>query len=92
MPQTYGSPRTIAATLSASPRMPGWAATTTATSLPGGDQAVATLVANHGPPTPDDFQLQLLRVISQLSDTVCSAIIRPLHDKLRGWNWRPGPP
>jgi len=59
--------------------------------LSGGEQAVVTLVAHHGPPTPDDFHLQLLRMISQLSDTAESAIIRPLHDELRGWNWRSGP-
>jgi hypothetical protein len=59
--------------------------------LSGGEQSVVTLVAHHGPPTPDDFHLQLLRMISQLSDTAESAIIRPLHDELRGWNWRSGP-
>ena len=59
--------------------------------LSGGEQSVVTLVAHHGPPTPDDFHLQLLRMISQLSDTAESAVIRPLHDELRGWNWRSGP-
>lgn len=59
--------------------------------LSGGEQAVVTLVANHGPPTPDDFHLQLLRMISQLADTAQSAIIRPLHDELGDWNWRSGP-
>jgi hypothetical protein len=59
--------------------------------LSGGEQAVVTLVAHHGPPTPDDFHVQLLRMISQRSDTAESAIIRPLHDELRGWSWRSGP-
>jgi hypothetical protein len=59
--------------------------------LSGGEQSVVTLVAHHGPPTPDDFHLQLLRMISQRSDTAESAIIRPLHDELSGWNWRSGP-
>jgi len=59
--------------------------------LSGGEQSVVTLVAHHGPPTPDDFHLQLLRMISQLSDTAESAVIRPLHDELRGWHWRSGP-
>lgn len=59
--------------------------------LVGGDQAVVTLVAHHGPPTPDDFHLQLLRVISQLSDTAEPAIIRPVHEESHGWNWRSEP-
>jgi hypothetical protein len=28
--------------------------------LSGGEQTVVTLVAHHGPPTPDDFHLQLV--------------------------------
>jgi hypothetical protein len=59
--------------------------------LSGGEQAIVTLVANHGPPTPDDFHLQLLRMISQLADNAQSVIIRPLHDEQGDWNWRSQP-
>ncbi len=59
--------------------------------LSGGEQTVVTLLAHHGPPTPSDFHLQLLRMIAQVSDTAQSAIIRPVHDELRGWQWESGP-
>lgn len=55
-----------------------------------GDQAVATLVLDHGHDhahTPDDFHRQLVTVISELSDTAEPAIVRPVHDAERGWRW-----
>jgi hypothetical protein len=62
--------------------------------LSGGEQPVVTLVtddAHHGPHTPDDFHLQLLRVIAQLSDTAEPAIIRPARDGPHGWLWQTAP-
>lgn len=60
--------------------------------LSGGEQPVVTLVAaRHGQPTPNDFHVRLLEVITQLADTAEAAIIRPVHDESRGWTWRPGP-
>jgi hypothetical protein len=62
--------------------------------LSGGEQAVVTLVADSahsGPRTPDDFHLQLLRVIAELSDTSEPAIVRPEHDETHGWKWQTGP-
>jgi hypothetical protein len=59
--------------------------------LSGGEQAIVTLVAQHGPQTPDDFHLQLLRLITQLSETAAPAIIRPVHDEPHGWVWRSEP-
>jgi hypothetical protein len=60
--------------------------------LAGGEQAVVTLVidsAPHGPATPEDFHLQLLRVITELSDTAEPALVRPVHAEPHGWAWRP---
>ncbi len=59
--------------------------------LAGGEQAVVTLVisAPHGPATPEDFHLQLLRVITELSDTAEPALVRPVHAETHGWTWRP---
>ena len=56
----------------------------------GGEQAVVTLVQDQGHehgPTPDDFHRQLLKVVSELSDTAEAAIIRPVHDPGQGWRW-----
>jgi hypothetical protein len=58
--------------------------------LSGGEQAVVTLVQNQGHDhnrTPDDFHHQLLKVMSELSDTAEAAIIRPVHDPGHGWRW-----
>ncbi len=57
--------------------------------LSGGDQAVVTLVLDHGHDharTPDDFHRQLIKVVSELSDTAEPAIIRPVHGE-HGWRW-----
>jgi hypothetical protein len=62
--------------------------------MTGGDQAAVTLVADNGhdgPHTPADFHLQLLRVITELSDTSEPALVRPAHDDAHGWRWRAGP-
>jgi hypothetical protein len=59
--------------------------------LAGGDQAIVTLVidgAPHGPATPEDFHLQLLRVITELSDTAEPAIVRPALVEPSTWSWR----
>jgi hypothetical protein len=59
--------------------------------LAGGEQAVVTLVidgAPHGPSTPEDFHLQLLRVITELSDTAEPAIVRAALVEAAGWTWR----
>jgi|HubBroStandDraft_6_1064221.scaffolds.fasta_scaffold2845685_1 hypothetical protein len=62
--------------------------------LSGGDQAVVMLVADSTPDreaTPPTFHLQLLRVITQLSDTAEASVVRPAHDEDRGWIWRAEP-
>ena len=62
--------------------------------LSGGDQSAVTLVADNGhdgPHTPEDFHLQLLRVITQLADTSEPAIVRPVHREPLGWTWQTGP-
>jgi hypothetical protein len=55
-------------------------------------QATVTLVS---PPddaqTPEDFHLQLLRVITELSDTAEPAVVRPANAEPHGWTWRTGP-
>jgi|SRR5882724_3328755 hypothetical protein len=61
--------------------------------MSGGEQAVVTIVDNsHGAPhTPDDFHLQLLRMITRLSDTAEAALIRPVRNEADGgWKWRTG--
>jgi hypothetical protein len=58
--------------------------------LSGGDQAVVTLVIDHGHDharTPDDFHRQLIKIVSELSDSAEPAIIRAVHHGDRGWRW-----
>jgi hypothetical protein len=58
--------------------------------LSGCDQAVVTLVLDHGHDdgrTPEDFHRQLLKIISELSDAAEGAVVRPVHDPERGWRW-----
>jgi hypothetical protein len=62
--------------------------------LSGGDQATVTLVADDaggGARTPEDFHIQLIRVITELSDTSEPSIVRPAHVEPHGWAWRTGP-
>ncbi|MDQ2875998.1 MAG: hypothetical protein M3Y33_14925 [Actinomycetota bacterium] len=62
--------------------------------LSGGEQATVTLVTEdlpHGAKTPADFHIQLIRVITELSDTSEPAIVRPAHVEPHGWAWRTGP-
>jgi hypothetical protein len=64
--------------------------------LSGGDQAVVTLVTvtdtgPDGEQTPDDFHVQLIRVITELSDTSEAALVRPSHAEPHGWTWRTTP-
>jgi hypothetical protein len=60
--------------------------------LSGGDQATVTLVnAPDHAQTPEDFHLQLLRVVTELSDTSQATIVRPVHAEPHGWAWRTGP-
>ncbi|HEY7143645.1 MAG TPA: hypothetical protein VH637_05305 [Streptosporangiaceae bacterium] len=62
--------------------------------LSGVEQAVVTLVAetaHTGPPTPEDFHLQLIRLIAELSGASEPVIVRPGHDERQGWKWRAGP-
>lgn len=57
--------------------------------LSGAEQAVVTLVHDddHDARTPDDFHRQLMRVIAGLSYTAEPAVVRPVHDPDRGWQW-----
>jgi hypothetical protein len=57
--------------------------------LCGGDQGIVTLVPSQAqhPHTPDDFHRQLLRVMTQLSDSAEPALVRPAHDAEHGWRW-----
>ena len=62
--------------------------------LSGGEQAVVTLVTTSpgdDRKTPEDFHVQLLRVITELSDTAEPALVRPAYAEPYGWTWRPGP-
>ena len=62
--------------------------------LSGGDQSTVTLVTEnvpHGGQTPADFHIQLIRVITELSDTSEPSIVRPSHVEPHGWAWRTGP-
>jgi hypothetical protein len=62
--------------------------------LSGGEQAMVTVVVDNGEDgahTPDDFHLQLLRVVTELSDTAEPAMVRPVHDGQHGWRWLSGP-
>lgn len=59
--------------------------------MAGHDQATVTLVLDHSEGqthTPADFHRQLVRVISELSDTAEPAVLRPVHDAERGWQWQ----
>jgi hypothetical protein len=58
--------------------------------LVGGDQAVVTLVLDPGHDhahTPADFHRQLLKAITELSDTAEPALIRPAWAQDHGWQW-----
>jgi hypothetical protein len=58
--------------------------------LSGCDQAVVTLVQDHGHNhgrTPEDFHQRLLKVVSELSDAAEAAVVRPVHDAENGWRW-----
>ena len=61
--------------------------------LSGGEQAVVTLVDHTfggGTHTPEDFHLQLLRVVAELADAAQPVVIRPVHDEQHGWRWATG--
>jgi hypothetical protein len=58
--------------------------------LSGGDGAAMTLVqagTHDRAHTPDNFHLQLLAVVAQLSDAAQPAVVRPVHDDAHGWRW-----
>jgi len=58
--------------------------------LVGGEASAVTLVAvapHEGKHTPDDFHRQLIRIVSQLSDTSDAAVITPVWDDRQGWHW-----
>ncbi len=43
--------------------------------------------AHHGPPTPDDFHRQLVRVVTELADATGAFMVRPVYDDRDGWRW-----
>jgi hypothetical protein len=58
--------------------------------LSGCEQAVVTLVIDHGHDhgrTPEDFHRRLLKVVSELSDAAEAAVVRPVHEDEQGWRW-----
>jgi hypothetical protein len=58
--------------------------------LAGGEGAAVTLVdsgAHDGLHTPDDFHRQLLKVVTEVSDTTQATIVRPVRDEQHGWRW-----
>jgi hypothetical protein len=58
--------------------------------LAGGDAALVTLVpgrAHHDEHKPGELHRDLLRVVSQLSDSSGAHVVRPVHDDSRGWTW-----
>ncbi len=62
--------------------------------LAGGEGSAVTLVAadsQDGGHTPDDFHRQLIEILSQLSDTAETVMVRPVYDGPEGWRWVTGP-
>jgi hypothetical protein len=58
--------------------------------LTGGEVALVTLVrarTHHDEHRPGDFHRELLRVVTQLSDSSGAHLVRPFHDDSRGWVW-----
>src|SRR5260370_36489169 len=58
--------------------------------LAGHDSTVVTLVAHRAHTDehrPRDLHRELLRVLAQLGDSSGAHIVRPVHDKTRGWEW-----
>jgi hypothetical protein len=58
--------------------------------LAGGEGSAVTLVApspSDGPHTPEDFHLQLIKVVAELSHTAEATIVRPICDAAHGWRW-----
>jgi hypothetical protein len=58
--------------------------------LAGGEGATVTLVApssHDRPQPPDDFHRQLIRMVTQLSDTAEAFVVRPACDESHGWHW-----
>jgi hypothetical protein len=58
--------------------------------LAGADGAVVTLVAHrahHEEHRPGDLHRQLIHVLAELSDAAGAFLVRPVHDKTRGWQW-----
>jgi hypothetical protein len=58
--------------------------------LAGHDSVVVTLVGHrthHDEHRPGDLHRQLLRIVAQLGDSSAAHIVRPVHDKARGWEW-----
>jgi hypothetical protein len=39
------------------------------------------------PQPPDDFHRQLIRMVTQLSDTAEAFVVRPACDEPHGWHW-----
>ena len=40
-----------------------------------------------GPPTPDDFHRQLIKIAAELSHAAEASIVRPVCDEKHGWQW-----
>jgi len=58
--------------------------------LAGHDSTVVTLVAHRthrDEDRPVDLHRKLLQVVAQLGDSSGAHIVRPVHDRSRGWEW-----
>ena len=57
--------------------------------LAGGEGSAVTLVVPtpDGPPTPDDFHRQLIKIAAELSHAAEASIVRPVCDEKHGWQW-----
>ena len=58
--------------------------------LAGGDATLVTLIpgrTHHDEHKVGELHRELLRVVSQLSDSSGAHLVRPVHDDSRGWIW-----
>ena len=58
--------------------------------LVGHEAVVVTLVAHRthrDEHRPGDLHRQLLRIVAELSDSSAAHLVRPVHDRTRGWEW-----
>jgi hypothetical protein len=58
--------------------------------LAGGEGSAVTLVAvgsHEAQHTPDDFHRQLIGIMSHVSDSAGTVVVRPVCNEPEGWRW-----